>query len=62
MSEPSEADVLERAKALWERDGYTDQVDFRSGISGEKIGRQPAFLTPARRQEYIAQARAELRN
>src|SRR6266550_7588571 len=62
MAEPSEEAVLKRAKELWEKAGYTDGAEARSvsGLGGP-LPRARVLLTPARLQEFIQQARNELR-
>ena len=62
MAEPTEAVVLERAKALAKQDGYEwDQLEFTSPQPrGTKIKGQ-AVPSDDRRQAYLARARSELR-
>ena len=62
MPEPSEEIVLRRAKELWEAAGYTDGVEVRP-ISNPRGPLPPAkvLLSDKRRQEFVDQARNELR-
>ena len=62
MAEPSEEAVLKRAQELWEEAGYTDGVEWRT-IDNPR-GPLPAartLLSPERREQFIQQARNELR-
>ena len=62
MAEPSEDAVLKRAKELWQEAGYTDGVEARSVSDlGGPLPRARVLLTPTRVQEFIQQARNELR-
>jgi len=62
MAEPSEEAVLQRAKELWNEAGYTDGVEPRSVSQlGGPLPRARVLLTPTRLQEFIQQARNELR-
>jgi hypothetical protein len=62
MAEPSEDAVLKRAKELWQEAGYTDGVEARSVSDlGGPLPRARVLLTPTRLQEFIQQARNELR-
>ena len=55
-----EAAVLSHGKALAAQDGFTWDIDF-SVLRGERTPfRGLRFLSEARRQEYLARARAEL--
>ena len=56
MTEPSEDAVLKRAKELWQEAGHADG----SGLGGP-LPRARVLLTPTRLQEFIQQARNELR-
>ena len=61
MAEPDEAAVLERAKALATKDGFTWELDFGvPGAPGTPL-RGQHFISEDRRQEYLERARAELR-
>ena len=62
MAEPSEEAVLKRAKELWEEAGYTDGPEFKP-IRNPRELLPPArtLLSPTRREEFIEQARNELR-
>lgn len=60
MAEPDEQAVERRAKELAEQDGYTWQSEFKPIIPGAPI-RPRRLLTEDRRKEYVALARAELR-
>ena len=61
MTEPCEEAVLKRARGLWEREGYTDGVEFKP-ISNPRGPLPPArtLLSPTRREEFIQQARNQL--
>jgi hypothetical protein len=61
MAEPSEEAILQRAKELWDEGGYTDGREVRSRGFGGPLPRARVLLTPTRRQEFIQQARNELR-
>jgi len=52
--------IAKRAKALAERDGFAWEISFQPMIPGAKIKPQP-YLDEERRQQYLDQARAELR-
>jgi hypothetical protein len=63
------AAIARRAKALAERDGFAWEISFQPAIPGAKIKPQPQpqpqpqpYLDDERRQRYLDQARAELRN
>src|SRR5712671_1464643 len=62
MKEPSEEAVLKRARELWEEAGYTDRPEFKP-MSNPRGPLPPArtLLSPTRREEFIQQARNELR-
>jgi hypothetical protein len=62
MTEPNADAVLKRAKELWQEAGYTDGAEARSvsGLGGP-LPRARVLLTPTRLQEFIQQARNELR-
>ena len=62
MTEPSVDAVLKRAKELWQEAGYTDGAEAKSvsGLGGP-LPRARVLLTPTRVQEFIQQARNELR-
>ena len=61
MAEPDKAAVLERAKALAKKDGFTWELDFgATGIARAKL-RGQHFLSKDRQQEYLERARVELR-
>ena len=62
MTEPNADAVLKRAKELWQEAGYTDGAEARSvsGLGGP-LPRARVLLTPTRVQEFIQQARNELR-
>ena len=62
MREPSEDAVLKRAKELWKEAGYTDGAEARSvSCLGTRLPRARVLMTPTRLQEFIQQARNELR-
>jgi len=62
MREPSLDAVLKRAKELWKEVGYTDGAEARSvSCLGGRLPRARVLLTPTRLQEFIQQARNELR-
>ena len=63
MREPSEDAVLKRAKELWKEAGYTDGAEARSvSCLGTRLPRARVLMTPTRLQEFLQQARKELRN
>jgi hypothetical protein len=56
MPEPDDAAVLERAKELAERDGFVWELSCTP-----KPNKLERFPSEQRRQDYLAQARAERR-
>jgi hypothetical protein len=60
MVQIDEAAVLSHGKALAAQDGFTWEIDF-SVLRGDRTPfRGLHFLSEARRQGYLARARAEL--
>ena len=62
MSEPTEADVLARAKRTFIEKNHDDRA-WDAGFTEREIrqGHRVACLTELERQEYLEQARHELR-
>jgi hypothetical protein len=59
MTEIDDATVLSQAKTLAAQDGFTWEIDHTAS-AGRGSYRGIHFLSEARRQEYLARARAEL--
>src|SRR5919107_1540699 len=60
MAHIDEAAVLSHGKALSAQDGFTWDIDFSVPSEARTRFRGLRFLGEARRQEYLARARAEL--